>query len=89
MKHLLLTFLIALAATVSSNAQTLQVDPIHVGGTAYFEVQNGAADALAIICYSLNGSGPYTLANGITLDLSAPIKSLPPVVLDSLGNGTL
>ena len=89
MKHFLLTFLIALTASVSSNAQTLQIHPIYVGGTATFEVQNGAADALAIICYSLNGSGPYSLANGITLDLSVPIKSLPPFVLDSLGNGTL
>ncbi len=89
MKYVLLTFLIALTATVSSNAQTLQIDPMYVGGTATFEVQNGAADALAIICYSLSGSGPYTFANGITLDLSLPINRLPPLVLDSLGNGTL
>jgi hypothetical protein len=75
MKHLLLTFLIALTATVSSNAQTLQVYPMYVGGTATFEIQNGSPGAAAIICYSMSGIGPYSLSNGITLD--------------PLGNGTL
>jgi hypothetical protein len=75
MKHFLLTFLIALTATVSSNAQTLQVYPMYVGGTATFEIQNGSPGAAAIICYSMSGIGPYSLSNGITLD--------------PLGNGTL
>jgi hypothetical protein len=89
MKYFLLTFLIALTATVSSNAQTLQIDPIYIGGTAAFEVQGGSPDAPVIICYSMNGSGPFSLSNGITFDLSMPIKNLNPFNLDSLGNGTL
>jgi len=89
MKHSLLSLLLALAATVSSNAQTLQVDPIYIGGTATFEVHNGSPGATAIICYSRNGIGPYSLSNGITLDLSLPIGRLNPFALDSLGNGTL
>jgi formylglycine-generating enzyme required for sulfatase activity len=89
MKHFLLAFLIALAATVSSSAQTLQVDPIYIGGTATFEVQNGTPNKTAVICYSLNGSGPFTSSHGITLDLSLPINRLNPLALDALGNGTL
>jgi len=62
---------------------------MHVGGTATFEIQSGTADAVVIICYSLNGTGPYSLSNGITLNLSLPINTLSPFVLDALGNGTL
>ncbi|MDP6963080.1 MAG: SUMF1/EgtB/PvdO family nonheme iron enzyme [Planctomycetota bacterium] len=89
MKNLLLTIVIAFTAISTTQAQTLQIDPLYVGGTAYFEVQNGAPDATAIICYSINGSGPFSFNNGITLDLSMPIKSLNPFILDSLGNGNL
>ena len=89
MKYFLLTFLIALTATVASNAQTLQIDPMYIGGTATFEVQGGSPNAAAVICYSMNGVGPFTLSNGITLDLSLPIKNLSPFALNSLGNGTL
>jgi formylglycine-generating enzyme required for sulfatase activity len=89
MKHFLLTLLIAIAASSFSNAQTLQIDPLYIGGTATFEVQNGTPNTTAVICYSLNGSGPFTLSNGITLDLSLPINSLTPFGLDAQGNGTL
>jgi hypothetical protein len=89
MKHFLLAFLIALTATVSSSAQTLQIDPMYIGGTATFEVQNGSPGAPVIICYSMNGSGPFSLSNGITFDLSMPIKNLNSFNLDSLGNGAL
>jgi sulfatase modifying factor 1 len=89
MKHFLLTFLIALTASVASSAQTLQIDPMYIGGTATFEVQNGTPNKIAVICYSLNGSGPFTSSNGITLDLSLPINNLNPFALDAMGNGTL
>ena len=89
MKHFLLTFLIALTASVSSNAQTLQVDPIFVGGDATFNISNGSPLAVTVVCYSLVGSGPYTLANGLVFDLSMPIKLLPAMVLDISGNGQL
>jgi hypothetical protein len=89
MKHFLLTFLIALTATVSSSAQTLQVDPIYIGGTAAFEVQGGTPGGVAIVCYSINGTGPFTLANGLSLDLSMPIKQLSPMVLNGIGSGHL
>ena len=89
MKHSLLTLLLALAASVSSSAQTLQVDPIYIGGTAYFEVQGGTPGGVAIVCYSINGTGPFTLANGLSLDLSMPIKQLSPMVLNGIGNGSL
>ena len=89
MKHLLLAILIAITATASSSAQTLQIDPMYIGGTATFEVQNGTPNKTAVICYSLNGSGPFTSSHGITLDLSLPINRLNPLALDALGNGTL
>ncbi len=89
MKHLLLTSLLFLSAAASAEAQTLQIDPIYVGGTATFEVQNGSPAATAFICYSMNGSGPVLLGNGIALDLSTPIKNLSPFILDAFGNGTL
>ena len=89
MKYFLLTLLLALTATVSSNAQTLQVDPIYIGGTAYFEVHNATPDAIAIVCYSTSGTGPFTLANGLTFDLSMPIRQLQPMVINSLGDGQL
>jgi hypothetical protein len=89
MKYFLLTFLIALTATVSSNAQTLQVNPIYIGGTAYFEVHNATPDAIAIVCYSTSGTGPFTLANGLTFDLSMPIRQLQPMVINGLGDGQL
>jgi formylglycine-generating enzyme required for sulfatase activity len=89
MKYFLLTFLIALTATVSSNAQTLQIDPIYIGGTAAFEVQGGTPGGVAIVCYSINGTGPFTLANGLSLDLSMPIRQLSPMVLNGIGDGYL
>jgi formylglycine-generating enzyme required for sulfatase activity len=89
MKKYILTLLIAVAVLTSAQAQTLQIDPIYVGGTATFEVQNGSPAALAILGYSLVGSGPYSLSNGLVLDLSMPIKTLNPIILDSLGNGSL
>ncbi len=89
MKHLLLTSFLFLSAVASAEAQTLQIDPIYIGGTATFEVQNGSPAATAIICYSMNGSGPVLLGNGIALDLSTPIKNLSPFILDAFGNGTL
>jgi formylglycine-generating enzyme required for sulfatase activity len=89
MKHILLTLLIAITASAASSAQTLQIDPIYIGGTATFEVQNGTPNKTAVICYSLNGSGPFTSSHGITLDLSLPINRLNPLALDALGNGTL
>jgi hypothetical protein len=89
MKYFLLTFLIALTATVSSNAQTLQVDPIYVGGDATFKISNGSPLAVTVVCYSLVGTGPYTLANGLVFDLSMPIRQLQPMVLDISGNGQL
>ena len=89
MKHLLLTLVIALTANTFSNAQTLQIDPIYIGGTAYFEVHNATPDAIAIVCYSTTGTGPFTLANGLTFDLSMPIRQLQPMVVDSLGDRQL
>ena len=86
---LLAAIVLSSAFAGSANAQTLQIDPMYVGGTATFEVQNGSPNAAAVICYSMNGIGPFTLSNGITLDLSLPIKNLSPFALNSLGNGTL
>ena len=67
----------------------LRIDPVHEGGTAMFRVFNGGADAYMYLCYSLFGSGPYTTAGGLTLELSLPIGQLSPFRLDSQGNGTL
>jgi sulfatase modifying factor 1 len=54
MKHFLLTFLIALTATASSSAQTLQIDPMYIGGTTT-DVGN----------YAANGYGLYDMAGNV------------------------
>jgi hypothetical protein len=86
---LLAAFILSSVFAGSAGAQTLQVDPIYIGGTAYFEVHNATPDAIAIVCYSTTGTGPFTLANGLTFDLSMPIRQLQPMVVDSLGDGQL
>ena len=89
MQYSLLAFLLALTATVSSSAQTLQVDQIYVGGDVTFNISNGSPLAVTVVGYSLVGSGSYTSANGLTFDLSRPISKLPAMVLDIHGNGQL
>jgi len=89
MQKYFLSPLLAFALSPALFAQTLQIDPVYIGGTITFEVQNGSPDAWAGICYSRNGSGPTNLGNGITLNLSMPIKTLGPFTLDSAGNGAL
>jgi len=89
MKQIILSALIAVTAMTSAQAQILQIDPIYVGGDVTFNITNGAPLAVTVVCYSLAGSGPYTLANGVTFDLSIPIKLLPAIVLDISGNGQL
>ncbi|MDG1405709.1 MAG: hypothetical protein P8R35_05785, partial [Planctomycetota bacterium] len=64
MKQTILSILIAVAVITSAPAQTLQVDPMYLGGTATFEVQNGSPGAFAVICYSRHGSGPFSVGNG-------------------------
>jgi alpha-tubulin suppressor-like RCC1 family protein len=86
MKHFLLTFLIALTATVSSNAQTLQVDPILQRGEATFEIQNGTPGAKSILMISTQGPGPISLPQlGVVIDLTPPIQNLPVENVDALG----
>nr|MBC8371366.1 tandem-95 repeat protein [Planctomycetota bacterium] len=89
MKRFALTLLFAMLSSIATNAQTLQIDPIYIGGQASFEVIGGTSNGMAVVCYSANGSGPFTLSNGLTLDLSMPINQLSPMVLDSFGNGML
>ncbi|HIA38378.1 MAG TPA: hypothetical protein EYN86_02545 [Planctomycetes bacterium] len=89
MQRLALTLLLLCAATSAAKAQTLQVDPIYVGGSATFTIQNGSPAATAILAYSLSGSGPYTHGSGLVLDLSMPIQPMNPITLDSVGGGTL
>ena len=89
MKNLITTFLFAATTFTAAHGQTLHIAPMYAGGTATFEVQNGSPGTTAIIGYSLHGSGPFTLANGLTLNLSAPFNRLSPFSLDALGNGTL
>jgi formylglycine-generating enzyme required for sulfatase activity len=54
MKHILLTLLIAITATASSSAQTLQIDPMYIGGTTT-DVGN----------YAANGYGLYDMAGNV------------------------
>ena len=86
MKYVLLTFLIALTATVSSNAQTLQVDPILERGYATFEIQNGTPGAKSMLLISTQGPGPISLPQlGVDIDLTLPIQNLPMENVDALG----
>ncbi|MBC8368905.1 MAG: SUMF1/EgtB/PvdO family nonheme iron enzyme [Planctomycetes bacterium] len=89
MKSLILGFLVAVAAVTATSAQTLHVTPIHVGGAVEFDITAGANSAVVVVCYSGTGSGPFTLANGITLDLSMPIRSVPAITLNPVGTGTV
>lgn len=89
MKNILLCSLLVVVTAVLAPAQTLQIDPVHEGGTVTMEVLNGTPGAYIFICYSTNGTGPHTWGNGVTLDLSMPIRYLNSFFrLDSLGNGT-
>jgi sulfatase modifying factor 1 len=86
MKYFLFTFLIALTATVSSSAQTLQVDPILESGSATFEIQNGTPGAKSMLLISTQGPGPISLLRlGVDIDLTLPIQNLPMESVDALG----
>jgi N6-adenosine-specific RNA methylase IME4 len=89
MKQIVLSALIAVTAITSAQAQILQIDPIYVGGDATFNVNNGSPFGISVICYSTAGPGPFTLSNGLTLDLSTPIRLLSSIVLDANGSGQL
>jgi N6-adenosine-specific RNA methylase IME4 len=89
MKHIILSALIAVTAITSTQAQILQIDPIYVGGDATFNVNNGSPFGISVICYSTAGPGPFTLSNGLTFDLSRPIRLLASIVLDANGSGQL
>ena len=89
MKQIILSALIAITVVASAQAQILQIDPIYVGGDATFNVNNGSPFGISVICYSTAGPGPFTLSNGLTLDLSTPIRLLSSIVLDANGSGQL
>jgi len=89
LKQTILSMFIAVAAITSAQAQTLHIAPMHIDGTATFEVRNATPDAIAIVCHSTTGTGPFTLANGLTFDLSMPIRQLRPMAIDALGVGRL
>nr|MBC8371689.1 SUMF1/EgtB/PvdO family nonheme iron enzyme [Planctomycetota bacterium] len=89
MKNIILSLVFALAATTATQAQTLQIDPIYEGGIASFEIIGGTPNATAVICYSLAGSGPLVLGNGLTFDLSLPINQFSSIALNNFGSGVL
>ncbi|MBC8371857.1 MAG: SUMF1/EgtB/PvdO family nonheme iron enzyme, partial [Planctomycetes bacterium] len=89
MKCVTLAFLFAAMLNIAVNGQTLQVDPIFVGGNVSFDVTDGTPNGSSIVCYSTIGSGPFIAPNGLTLDLSTPIGQLRSMALDNFGNGAL
>lgn len=89
MKSFFLALIVTTVGWTPIVAQNLQVSSLNLDSTASFQVDSGTPGATLIICYSNNGTGPFTLANGIVLDLSLPIKSLSPFTLNVLGEGTL
>lgn len=54
-----------------------------------FHIDSGSPGASVTIAYSSDGNGPTALANGLVLDLSAPINQLGTIVLNSLGSASL
>ncbi len=89
---LLLTLSLVVAAllpsTVFSQA-TLSIDPVYEGGTATFHIDNGVAKGVVVLFYSLAGTGPTTMPNGLSLDLSMPIGHLDAFQLSAQGQGGL
>jgi formylglycine-generating enzyme required for sulfatase activity len=89
MNKYFLLLILAMLFPSQAYSQTLHIAPIYEGGIASFEVDNGTPGSLAIVCYSVAGSGPFTVANGLIFNLSSPINPLQPLVLDGQGSGVL
>jgi formylglycine-generating enzyme required for sulfatase activity len=87
-KTLLLMVLLATTAP-SSVAQTLDVDPLFAGGVVGFEVHNATPGSLAFFCFSQTGAGPHVFANGLSLELSLPIKLVSLSVVDTNGDAAI
>jgi hypothetical protein len=67
----------------------LAVDPLIPGYRATFDVARCEPNSWFYLCYSLAGNGPTNIGNyqgmHFSLELSAPIKSRPPILLNNLG----
>ena len=67
----------------------LSIAPLSPGNSTTVRVARFEPSSWFYLCYSLAGGGPTTLGNyqgaNFTLQLSAPIKTRPPIILNSLG----
>ena len=71
---------------------TLSVSNLVAGQTATFNIAGGSPNRIISSAYSLVGMGPTSLSTGlcgiVSVDLSLPIKKLPKVRADQLGNAS-
>ena len=67
----------------------LSISPLSPGSSTTVRVARFEPFSWFYLCYSLAGGGPTTLGNyqgvNFTLQLSAPIKTRPPIILNSSG----
>ncbi|MDP6940709.1 MAG: SUMF1/EgtB/PvdO family nonheme iron enzyme [Planctomycetota bacterium] len=82
-------FAVASLSSPAFSQATLSIDPVYEGGTATFHIDQGAANGVVVLCYSLAGTGPTTIPSGLTLDLSTPIGQLEALQLNANGHGEL
>ncbi|MDP7559361.1 MAG: lectin-like protein, partial [Planctomycetota bacterium] len=75
----------------SDDQYVLEVDPLFflsIGGLANFQVIDARPFSLCHVLYSLTGSGPTTLLNGLQLDLTPPATPFAALFVSGLGHGS-
>ncbi len=70
-------------------ALAFYVSNLHPGQRVHFEAYNGTPGLWIFPAYSITGAGPTSTTIGISVDLSPPITTLPPALLDANGRASL
>jgi parallel beta-helix repeat protein len=72
----------------SDDSVYMRISPMVEGGSVAFSYFGCEPGSLMVLCYSLVGTGPTFFTN-LTLDLSQPIGSRPPLQISSNGTAQL
>jgi hypothetical protein len=72
----------------SDDSVYMRISPMIEGGSVAFSYFGCEPGSLMVLCYSLVGTGPTFFTN-LTLDLSQPIGSRPPLQISSNGTAQL
>ena len=72
----------------SDEALAFYVSNLSPGQRVHFEVYNGTPGLWIVPAYSISGAGPTSTTIGISVDLTPPITTLPPAILDANGRAS-